>query len=86
MNLTETKEIDKIEVLSSGHILVREATKIFRGEQEVSTTYHRTSYSPGADLSAMPEKVRAIAEVSWTPDVVNAFNAAQEAVKAGGQS
>lgn len=85
MNLIETKEIDKVEVLNSGHILVREATKIFRGDQEVSTTYHRTSYSPGADLSAMPEKVRSIAEVSWTPEVVDAFNQAQEAAKAGGQ-
>jgi hypothetical protein len=75
MSLTETTKIDKIEIVDGGFILVREATTILRNDVEVSTTYHRTSYSPGADTSKMPDKVQAIAAVTWTDEVIAAYQA-----------
>lgn len=76
MALTETKAIDKIEVVGQHSILqVREATTIMRDNEEVTKTYHRWSFAPGDDVSAMPANVQAIAQAAWTPEVVAAYQA-----------
>ena len=85
MALTETTSIDKIEIVGIGHLQVREATTIMRDGDEIAKTYHRWSFEPGADVSAMPANVQAIAAAAWTPEVIanyNAFLAQQEAKRA----
>jgi hypothetical protein len=86
MALTETKAIDKIEVVGLGHLQVREATTIMRGEEQVAKTYHRWSFAPGDDVSAMPANVQAIAQAAWTPEVIAAYQAAvaEQQTKMGG--
>jgi len=82
MALTETKAIDKIEIVGLGHLQVREATTIMRDGVEAAKTYHRWSFAPGDDVSAMPANVQAIAAAAWTPEVVanyKAFLSEQEA-------
>lgn len=87
MSLTETKTIDRIELVGSHQILqVREATTVMRGEAQVAKTYHRWSFAPGEDVSAMPDNVQAVAAAAWTPEIIAAYQAhtkAQEA-KMGG--
>ena len=78
MSLTETKVIDQITVTEHGVVLYREATRIMRGDELVAQTYHRTSLPPGQDLTGHPEKVVAIAQTVWTPQVIAAYQAAQE--------
>lgn len=88
MALTETKAIDKIEVVGAYSILqVREATTIMRDGEEIAKTYHRVSFSPGDDVSAMPANVQAIAQAAWTPEVIAAYQAmiAEHQAKAGVQ-
>jgi hypothetical protein len=75
MSLTETKAIDKIEVVEKGIVQVREATTIMRDGQEIAKTYHRWSFTPGSDVSAMPANVQAIAQAAWTPEVIAAYQA-----------
>jgi hypothetical protein len=85
MALTETKAIDKIEVVVLGNLQVREVTTILRDGEEIAKTYHRWSFAPGDDVSAMPANVRAIAAVAWTAEVIasyKAFVAEQEAKRA----
>ena len=77
MALTETKAIDKIEVLESGVLQVREATRIMRDGEEIAKTYHRTSLTPGQNLTGQPANVQAIAQAAWTAEVVAAYAAAQ---------
>jgi hypothetical protein len=79
MALTETKVIDKIEVVENGTIQVREATRIMRNDEVIATTYHRWSFAPASDISSMPDNVKAIAQVVWTPEVVTAYEQAQQA-------
>lgn len=88
MNLTETKVIDKIEVVGIGFIQVREATIITRDGEQVAKTFHRWAFSPGDDVSAMPANVQAIAAATWTPEVIATYNAmvAEQQAKMGGQS
>ena len=86
MALTETKEIDKIEIVGFGTLQVREATTIMRDGQQIAKTYHRWSFDPGADVSAMPAKVQAIAAAAWTPEVIATYQertAVQQANRVG---
>jgi hypothetical protein len=78
MSLTETKTIDQITVTENGVVLYREATRIMRGDEVVAQTFHRTSLTPGQDLTGQSEKVVAIAQTVWTPQVIAAYQALLE--------
>ncbi len=75
MALQETKVIDKIEVVENGTLQVREATRILKDGEQIAQTYHRWVFTPGSDVSEMPANVQAIASVTWTQEVINAYNA-----------
>ena len=75
MSLTKQKVIDQITITENGIILYREATKIVEDGVELTKTYHRSSLTPGQDLTGQPEKVVAIAQAAWTPEVVAAYQA-----------
>ena len=79
MALTETKVIDKIEVVENGILQVREATRVSRDGEQIAQTYHRWVFVPGSDVSSMPENVQAIAAAAWTPEVIAAYQAQLEA-------
>ncbi len=79
MALTETKVIDQITVTENGTLLVREATRVVRDDVQIAQTFHRWSFTPGSDLSEMPQNVKDIANVTWTPEVIAAYQAQAEA-------
>lgn len=85
MALTETKVIDQITVTENGTLLYREAARVMRDGEQIAQTYHRSSLPPGADLTGVPANVAAIAQAAWTPEVVSAYQAAQEAAAAAMQ-
>jgi DNA-binding transcriptional LysR family regulator len=78
MALSETKVVDQITVTENGTILYREATRVLRDGEQIAQTYHRTSLIPAQDLTGQPENVVAIATAAWTPEVIAAYQAAQE--------
>jgi len=82
MSLNKQTVIDQITVTENGIILYREATKIIEDGVELTKTYHRSSITPGQDLTGQPEKVVAIAQAAWTADVIAAYQAAQQAARA----
>jgi hypothetical protein len=65
MSLVKEVVIDKIEVLESGSIQVRQATRILEDNVVLSTSYHRHVLSPGDDLTNEDPKVVAIATAAW---------------------
>jgi DNA-binding transcriptional LysR family regulator len=75
MSLTETKIIDQITVTENGTVLYREATRILKDGEQIAQTFHRTSLTPGQDLTGQPEQVVAICNVAWTQEVIDAYNA-----------
>jgi len=81
MALEETKTIDQITVTENGHVLYREATRILKDGKVIAETYHRSSLSPGSDLTEVPANVAAIANVAWTPEVIAAYQAQQETLE-----
>jgi DNA-binding transcriptional LysR family regulator len=79
MALTETKVIDQITVTENGTVLYREATRILKDGDQIAQTYHRTSLTPGQDLTDQPASVVAICNTAWTPEVIAAYQAQMEA-------
>ena len=79
MAITKEKVIDQITVTENGIVLYREATRIMEDGNQISQTYHRTSLTPGQDLTGQPTNVAAICNVTWTAEVIAAYQAQQEA-------
>jgi hypothetical protein len=76
MSLTKSTTIDQITVTENGIILYREATRIMEDGNQLSETYHRSSLTPGQDLTGIPANVVAICNVAWTAEVIAAYEAA----------
>ena len=79
MAITKETNVDQITVTENGIVLYREATRLIEDGKELTKTYHRTSLAPGQDLTGQPEKVVAICNTAWTPEIVSAYQAQQEA-------
>jgi urease accessory protein UreE len=75
MALEEKSVVDKIEVLLQGQIQVRRRDQVLKDGTEIAATYHRHVLSPGDDLSNEDPRVAAIAEATWTPEVIAAYQA-----------
>jgi len=85
MALTKVTVVDQITVTEFGVVLYREATRIMEDGTQLSQTYHRTSLAPDQDLTGQPANVVAICNVAWTPEIISAYKAQQEANKPVGE-
>ena len=79
--LEKIEVVDLIEVVENGSIQVRTKTAIKEDGVEISSKFHRHVVAPGADVSAEDAKVQAIAASIHTPEVIAAYQAAQEAAQ-----
>ncbi len=73
MALEEKSVVDKIEVLLNGAIQVRRRDQVLKDGVEIAATYHRHVLNPGDNLSNEDPRVVAIAEATWTPEVIQAY-------------
>ena len=81
MALTKETVVDQITVIEDGTVFYREATRIMEDGVQLSQTYHRSSLTPEQDLTGVPANVAAICNTAWTPEVIAAYKAQQEANK-----
>jgi hypothetical protein len=83
MSLTKQAVIDQITVTENGIVLYREATRIMENGKELSKTYHRSSLTPGQDLTGIPANVVAHCNLAWTAEVIAAYQTqvAEQAAK-----
>ena len=82
MALTKSTVIDSITVTENGIILYREATRIMENGTELTKSYHRSSLTPGQDLTGVPANVVAHCNTAWTAEVIAAYQAVQAAAEA----
>ena len=68
--LTERVVIGMISVLEFGQLQVRIDTIVEKDGKEIARTYHRGTLEPGSDVSDQHEWVQKIAELIWTPEVI----------------
>jgi hypothetical protein len=83
MALTETVNIDKIEIAGDWNIQVRQATVIEKDGVQVARSFHRWVLTPDMDISGQEQKVQDICNVAWTDEVKSAYEAfkAEQALK-----
>ena len=81
MALSEVSVVDKIEVLLAGQIQVRTRNQVLKDGTEIAATYHRHVLSPGDDLTNEDPRVAAIAAVTWTEEVIAAYEASKVLVE-----
>jgi xylose isomerase len=73
--------IDKIEIVETGAVQVRQATKILEDGVEISKSYHRWVLMPGQNIADQEAKVQAICNAVWTPDMISAHQARMNVVQ-----
>jgi hypothetical protein len=79
MALTKEVVIDKVEVVENGIVQVRQVTRIMEDGNQLSSSYHRWTLTPGQDVSDQESKVQAVCNAVWTSEVIAAYEAQQEA-------
>ena len=75
MSLEKNISIDQITVIENGEVYIREATRIMEDGIELSKTYHRSSLTPGQDLTGQPANVVAICNAAWTDEIIATYQA-----------
>jgi hypothetical protein len=81
MPLQKKTIVDLVTVDEAGSVSVRTATVVEENDVELSRSFHRHVLAPGDDLAGQDARVAAIADATWTPDVVadwQAFIAARD--------
>jgi len=73
MALEKQTVVDKIEVLEMGQVQVRTATRVLEDGEVLSSSFHRHVLVPADDLTNEDPKVVAIANATWTDEVVSAY-------------
>ena len=81
--ITKETVVDQITLTENGIVLYREATRIIEDGKVLTQTYHRTSLTPGQDITGQPANVAAICNTAWTPEVVAAYQAQVAANRLG---
>jgi len=73
--------VDMIEVTDGNVVQVRTKTAILEDGEQLSGVFHRHVVMPGECTDAEDPKVQAICAAVHTPEVIAAYQAAQEAAK-----
>jgi hypothetical protein len=76
MSLEKQTIVDQIEVVESGVVQVRTATRIIEDGAVLSSSLHRHVIAPGDDYSNEDARVQAICAATHTPEVIAAYKAA----------
>lgn len=82
MALEKVIVVDLIEVTENGTVQVRTRTAIMEDGKHLSGSFHRHVIVPGGDYANEDPRVKAICQVTHTPDVIAAYKAAQPAASA----
>jgi hypothetical protein len=84
--LTKRVITGQLSIDEFGSISVRTDTIIEEDGVELSRTYHRAAFTPDLDPKTIPVEAQPIAQVMWTPDVVQTFQAIRAKAQADFQA
>ena len=79
MALSEDTIMQNIAVNNLNEIEVCRLNRILRDGAVIQQNPHYDVYSPGTDVSHEDQRVQTIASTIWTPEVIAAYQAQQEA-------
>ena len=73
--LEELTIVDKIECLANGVLQIRDRHQILKDGAEIAASFHRHVLNPGDSLDGQDPRVVAIANATWTDEVIAAYQA-----------
>jgi hypothetical protein len=76
--LTEQTLISSITILEDGQLQIRRSRRVYDGDEMIGEQYHRHVLAPGDDLVGQDARVSAVANLLWTPAVLEAHRDNQE--------
>jgi hypothetical protein len=76
----KTTVVDRIEVLADQTVAVRYVVTVTEDGQPFAEQIKGNYFKPGDDYSAESDKVKAICDMVHTPEVIAAYQAAQEPI------
>ena len=68
--LTEQTVISAITILEDGQLQIRRSRRVFDGPTMIAEQYHRHVLAPGDETTTEDARVRQVATLLWTPEVV----------------
>jgi len=72
--ITKQKKLDKIEIVGDFKIIqVREVTEIIEDGKVISSSFHRSSFSPVQDIANERAEIQSIANIFWTKKIKTDF-------------
>ena len=76
MGLIKQRLQDQIEIVGEfKHIQIRYSDQIIEDDQVISSSYHRDTVSCGDDAKAIEHNVKALADIYWTDEIKEAYQA-----------
>ena len=79
MSLSKKRVQDKIEIVGEyKSIQVRYSDQIIEDGQVISSSYYRDTISCGDDAKAIEHNVKALADIYWTDEIKEAYQASLE--------
>ena len=79
MSLSKQRIQDKIEIVGEyKSIQIRYSDQIIEDGKVISSSYHRESISPDEEAKAVEHNVKAIADIYWTDEIKEAYQASLE--------
>ena len=79
MGLIKQRLQDQIEIVGEfKHIQIRYSDQIIEDDQVISSSYHRDTVSCGDDAKAIEHNVKALADIYWTDEIKEAYQASLE--------
>lgn len=77
MAFTKQTTFDAITIRDTGHFEIRLANLVLEDGVEIAKKYHRRVITPGDDITNEPQKIKALANLIWTPAMIEAAQAAR---------
>jgi hypothetical protein len=75
MSIEKIQSVDLIEIIESGSVQVRTATRIVEDGVVISQSFHRHVIAPGTDYSGEDARVKAVCSATHTAEVIAAYKA-----------
>jgi len=75
MALNKEIKVDMVEVVESGAVQVRTATRILEDGEVISQSFHRHVVMPGDDYLSEDARVQAVCAAVHTPEIIAAYQA-----------
>ena len=79
MSLSKQRIQDKIEIVGEYKtIQIRYSDQIIEDDKVISSSYHRDTVCCGDDAKAIEHNVKALADIYWTDEIKEAYQASLE--------